>query len=292
LLLLRAAGLTTTAEELTAVEVTVKRRETERQQQMRLQSFGYMQQEEQQEAWVPLTVVPSDSAAADKLWDKLLSPDVEQDDPQQQQQQRGRRPRPVPLSRADYLKAFVPSAAGSSEYSRGVPQASFPAAAGARAGAGTSAAAAAAGGGPGGASTSPSPSPAPDAGGEGAVVLPDGMHKAVRPFIKALFKRHTVCSMANVRQWLQQQGDQQSVAAAALDDQLLHALLMGSGYCQTLRRVYIARDGPHSEAQELRQVRDGSTFFVGIKSQSSGAVGVVCGTLGGQVRDVSTSFWH
>jgi hypothetical protein len=61
--------------------------------------------------------------------------------------------------------------------------------------------------------------------------------------------------MGNVRQWLQQQGDQQSVAAAALDDQLLHALLMGSGYCQTLRRVYIARDGPHSEAQELRQVR-------------------------------------
>lgn len=101
-----------------------------------------------------------------------------------------------------------------------------------------------------------SPSPAPQVA-DGSVVLPDGMHKAVRPFIKALFKRHTVCSMANVRQWLQQQGDQQSVAAAALDDQLLHALLMGSGYCQTLRRVYIARDGPHSEAQELRQVRRG-----------------------------------
>jgi hypothetical protein len=81
------------------------------------------------------------------------------------------------------------------------------------------------------------------------------MAKAVKPFIKALFKRHTVCSMANVRQWLQQQGDAQSLAAAALDDQLLHALLTGSGYATNLRRVYIARDGPHSEAQELRQVR-------------------------------------
>jgi hypothetical protein len=44
------------------------------------------------------------------------------------------------------------------------------------------------------------------------------------------------------------------VSAAALDDQLLHALLVGSGYAQMMRRVYIARDGPHSEAQELRQV--------------------------------------
>lgn len=164
----------------------------------------------------------------------------------------------MPLSRGDYLKAFVPSAAGSSEYSRGVPQAAAPfsAAAGARAGAAATAAAAGAGGAgaAGGMSASPSRSPAPE-GVDGAVVLPDGMHKAVRPFVKALFKRHTVCSMANVRQWLQQQGDQQSMAAAALDDQLLHALLMSSGYCRTLRRVYIAREGPHSEAHELRQVR-------------------------------------
>lgn len=84
--------------------------------------------------------------------------------------------------------------------------------------------------------------------------MPEGMPKAVKPFIKALFKRYTICSMANVRQWLQQQGDQQATAAAALDDQLLHALLMGSGYVQTLRRVYVARDAPHSDAQGLRQV--------------------------------------
>jgi DNA-directed RNA polymerase-3 subunit RPC5 len=230
-------------DELTAVEVTVKRRETERQQQMRLKSFGYMQQEEQQEAWVPLTVVPSDSAAADKLWDKLLSPDVPVDDQQQQQRQR-RRPKPVPLSQSAYLNSFVPSAVGSSEYGRGVPQGWQLTAAGPSGLGGTSAAAAA------GVSVSPSPSPGP----EGAGVLPEGMPKAVRPFVKALFKRHTVCSMANVRQWLQQTGEQQCMAAAALDDQLLHALLMGSGYVQTLRRVYIARDGPHSEAHELRQV--------------------------------------
>jgi DNA-directed RNA polymerase-3 subunit RPC5 len=212
---------------------------------MRLKSFGYMQQEEQQEAWVPLTVVPSDSAAADKLWDKLLSPDVEADDQQQHQQQR-RRPKPVPLSHSAYLNSFVPSAVGNSEYGRGVPQGLSLAAAGPSGLGGASAAAAAAAG----VSVSPSPSPGP----EGAAVLPDGMPKAVRPFIKALFKRHTVCSMANVRQWLQQTAEQQCMAAAALDDQLLHALLMGSGYAQTLRRVYIARDGPHSEAHELRQV--------------------------------------
>lgn len=235
-------------EELTAVEVTVKRRETERQQQMRLKSFGYMQQEEQQEAWVPLTVVPSDSAAADKLWDKLLSPNTDADDQQQQQQRR--RPKPAPLSRGEYLNAFVPSAAGSSEYGRGVPQ-GLPFGAGlAGAFAGPSSAAAAAGGSAGGVSVSPSPSPAP----EGAPVLPDGMQKAVRPLIKQLFKRHTVCSMANVRQFLQQAADSQAVSAAALDDQLLHALLVGSGYATMLRRVYIARDGPHSEAHELRQV--------------------------------------
>lgn len=141
------------------MEVTVKRRETERQQQMRLKSFGYMQQEEQQEAWVPLTVVPSDSAAADKLWDKLLSPDVEQEEPQQQQKRQ--KQRPVPLSRQEYLKAFVPPAAGSSEYSRGISQAGAPfsAAAGARAGPSSAAAAA---GAAGGGSISPSPSPAPE----------------------------------------------------------------------------------------------------------------------------------
>jgi len=244
-------------EELTAVEVTVKRRETERQQQMRLKSFGYMQQEEQQEAWVPLTVIPSDSAAADKLWNKLLTPEPLPDEPQQQQQQQQtqqRQPlRPQPLSRAEYLNAFVPSsAAGSSEYGRSVPS-GVPSAGLAGPGPSSAAAAAAGGGGSSLANGSVSPSPAPE-GGEG-VTLPEGMPKAVKPFIKALFKRYTICSMANVRQYLQQQGDQQATAAAALDDQLLHALLMGSGYVQTLRRVYVARDGPHSDAQGLRQVR-------------------------------------
>lgn len=170
----------------------------------------------------------------------------------------------MPLARTAYLNAFVPSAAGSSEYSRGLPQTvgtfgpaalGGSAAAGAAAGGGAAGAAAAAGGRVNG--SSPSPSPGPDGMMEGvaaAAAVPDALRKAMRPVIKSLFKRYTVCSMANVRQWLQSQGGAQGNEASQMDDQLLHVLLLGSGYVQTLRRVYVAKEGPHSEAQGLRQV--------------------------------------
>jgi hypothetical protein len=53
------------------------------------------------------------------------------------------------------------------------------------------------------------------------------MAAAVQPAIKALALRHPVASMANVRQWLQQQqaADQVVRSAAMLSDTVLHGLL-------------------------------------------------------------------
>ena len=76
------------------MQVEVKRRETERQQQFRLKSYAYISKQEADEKWTPITMNPADSNSAAVLWDKLAS------GPETQL--------PLDLSREEYLSACLP----------------------------------------------------------------------------------------------------------------------------------------------------------------------------------------
>jgi hypothetical protein len=54
-------------------QVQVKRRETERQAEMRLNSYAYLAEVEQEEAWVDLDAHGPGSALADGVWATLHS---------------------------------------------------------------------------------------------------------------------------------------------------------------------------------------------------------------------------
>ncbi|KAF8068184.1 Polr3e [Scenedesmus sp. PABB004] len=237
---------------LTAVEVTVKRRETERQQAARLKSFSHLQQEEQAEAWVPLQLHAPDSETADALWQTVLSaPD---DGPAAAAAAAaanggagssaaaavggggGARAMPAPLSRTAYLRAFVPTLNGAAVLAAGDA-------------ADDDGDALFAGGGPGaGAGALP--------GHHGDAVSPD-MAAAVEAAVKSLVERHPVVSMANVRQWLQQQAATAPLARAAaqLSDPVLDGLLVSTGHVEAMQRAYVATTGTHPPAEPMRQVR-------------------------------------
>ncbi|WIA31169.1 hypothetical protein OEZ86_001177 [Tetradesmus obliquus] len=82
------------------------------------------------------------------------------------------------------------------------------------------------------------------------------LSQAMDPIIKALAQRHPVCSMANVRQWLQQQGGEEPLAkqAAQLSDALLDALVAASGHVLCIRRMYVAKAGTTAATEGLRKV--------------------------------------
>jgi hypothetical protein len=234
-------------EPLTAVEVTVKRRETERQQQARLNSYSHLQQEEQAEAWVPLLLHAPDSVPADAIWHKLLSESDAAAAAAAAAAANGSssssvRPMPPPLSRAEYLRSFVPSCAPPVDDVLGGSSAA------AAAGAGTSNAAAAAGSGAAAAAAA--------AAALGDAVSAE-LSQAMGPIIQALAQRHPVCSMANVRQWLQQQGDTQPLAkqAAQLSDAVLDALVQATAHVLHIRRMYVAKTGTNAAIEGLRKVR-------------------------------------
>ncbi|KAF6256966.1 Sin-like protein conserved region-domain-containing protein [Scenedesmus sp. NREL 46B-D3] len=235
-----------TAEEpMTAVEVTVKRRETERQQQARLNSYSHLQQEEQAEAWVPLQLHAPDSVPADAIWHKLLS-EGDAGAAAAAAAAGGSssstvvRPMPPSLSRGEYLRSFVPSCAPPVGDALG----------------GSSAAAGAAGAGGGSSSAGGSSAAAAAAGALGDAANAE-LSQAMGPVMQALAQRHPVCSMANVRQWLQQQGDAQPLAkqAAQLSDALLDALVQATGHVLHIRRMYVAKSGTNAATEGMRKVR-------------------------------------
>lgn len=79
------------------VQVQVKRRETERQVEMRMNSYAYLQGIEADEPWVDLDAHAPDSGAAESVWSALhrtLEADV-----------------PMTLSREAYLDALLPGGA-------------------------------------------------------------------------------------------------------------------------------------------------------------------------------------
>jgi hypothetical protein len=83
------------------------------------------------------------------------------------------------------------------------------------------------------------------------------LSQAMGPLIQALAQRHPVCSMANVRQWLQQQGDAQPLAkqAAQLSDAVLDALVQATAHVLHIRRMYVAKTGTNATTEGLRKVR-------------------------------------
>mmetsp|Transcript_4694 Transcript_4694/g.11742 ORF Transcript_4694/g.11742 Transcript_4694/m.11742 type:complete len:420 (+) Transcript_4694:132-1391(+) len=91
-----AAGQAPDAAEPKVLKVQVQRRETERQQEARLQSHAYLKEQEEKEAWVSLVHHPVDSPAAEKIWEQLMTPggeDISAD-----------------VSCQEYLQAVVPHA--------------------------------------------------------------------------------------------------------------------------------------------------------------------------------------
>jgi DNA-directed RNA polymerase-3 subunit RPC5 len=237
-------------QELTAIEVQVKRRETERQQAARLKSYTYLQQEEEAEAWVNLQVHHGSSAAAGAIWDKVLQPAPAAT--------AGALP-PL-LGRTAYLNTFLPSAAPHVNPLSSAAAGTF---AGAAAADGSAAAGTSAG-----------------FGSSGPVTLTPEMAAAVKPALQALFYTHPVCNQRDIRSWLQQWSSTAKAAAgdaaagsssssnttgevrkaAFLTDKALHELLVGppgkegqGGEEYTfIRHSYVARAGTTPACEGMR----------------------------------------
>lgn len=196
---------------VTAVEVKVTKRETERQQQARLNSYAYIAQKEEEEPWAELSLHDGESAQSQALWDSLLSNKgvaVE-----------------VDMDRAEYLRSIAPI--GDSYGGDG--------------------AGADGRGGAGGASTS---------GAGGHLGMDAAAQAALASALKALFIRHSVCTMANVRQWL---GDAPEAAgsprsAAYFSDRALHEAILAAGDYVCIRRLYVLRVTGQAGLDPLRCV--------------------------------------
>ncbi|KAG2482697.1 hypothetical protein HYH03_018378 [Edaphochlamys debaryana] len=203
---------------LHAVEVQVQKRETERQAAARKNPYAYLSQKEEEEPFVNLDVHSEESDAAARIWDKFMSA-------------RDFDHAANRLDRPAYLKALVPPPASAAGY----PGAG---AAGAEAGGLAGAA-----GAPGAAAASAS----------GA--LSEATRSALPASLKALFKEHTVCSMANVRSWL----DSAPAAAAAreaalLPDKALHEAVIALGTVSSLHRVYVLNKTGDEKTDPLRKL--------------------------------------
>lgn len=198
---------------LQAVEVTVKRHETERQKQAHLNSYAFMMQKELNEPWRELKLHHSDSAAASGIWDKLFAAKDEDV--------------PHKLSREAYLKTFVPS--------EGAPPQTEP----------------------------PNMKLVVGTGAEGT--SPEVL-EALKVSVAGLFDKHSVCSMANIRQWLLEDPAANAAREAAyLTDRALHDAMVAAGNLLCIRRMYVRKSlgNPSIDpfrAAVLELLKDKETF--------------------------------
>jgi DNA-directed RNA polymerase-3 subunit RPC5 len=203
---------------LHAVEVQVQKRETERQAQARKNSYAYLTSKEEEEPFVNLKVHGEESDAAVRIWDMFMSAkDVDQSTGK--------------LDRQVYLRAIVPPNGTAPGGLGGAAQADGAAAGGAGAAGATGVAGAAAG------------------------QLSEGARAALPLALRALFREHTVCSMGNVRSWL----DSSPVAAAAkeaalLPDKVLHDVVLSAGNVVSMHRVYVAAKTGDEKMDPLRKL--------------------------------------
>jgi DNA-directed RNA polymerase-3 subunit RPC5 len=201
--------------ELTALEVQIKRRETERQVAARQRSYAYLQQQEEAEAWKPLAVHSDGSAVSEALKGKVMA--VE---PSAHQHPVGQ-----PLSRAAYLAALSPVSTTTPAAGLLGPDAAALAAGLERAGnsvagpsglggAGGNAAAAGAAGGAGPSGLGGGGAAAGGGGADLQEVTP-ALAAALGPALRALFKESPVNNLGDVRRWL---GSEWDVKKAGSDE--------------------------------------------------------------------------
>eukprot|EP00798_Chlamydomonas_sp_ICE-L_P001762 gene1762-33176_t len=147
--------------EMRAVEVQVQKRETERQQQARLNSYAYISQKEEEEAWVPMKLHTSESVASETIWQRFMSP-------KEQHTINEQHTIDVNMERSEYLDAFIPCASTGP------------------------------GGGEGEASEAPPVAPPP---GElvPEVKLEEEVVAILNGSLRALFAKHSVCNLENVK---------------------------------------------------------------------------------------------
>ncbi|GLC33480.1 hypothetical protein PLESTB_000079400 [Pleodorina starrii] len=202
---------------LHAVEVQVQKRETERQAQARKNSYAYITQKEEEEAFVNLSVHGEDSDAAVRIWDLFMS--AKEVDHSASK-----------LDRNVYLRSIVPPSAPAAAHPGAQPQDA---------------------GGAGAAALSLLPTAAAGAGGQ----LSEGSRAALPLALRALFREHTVCNMANVRTWL----DSSPAAVAAkeaalLADKALHDAVLSLGNVVSLHRVYVLTKTGDEKTDPLRKL--------------------------------------
>jgi DNA-directed RNA polymerase-3 subunit RPC5 len=257
--------------ELTALEVQIKRRETERQVAARQRSYAYLQQQEETEAWKPLEVHSDGSAVSEALKAKMLA--VEQQ-PGHQQPSVG----PL-LSRAAYLAALspvsgtTPAAGLSSSDAAALAQPGSSAAAG-PSGLGGGNAGAAAGAAAGGAGPSGLGGGA-GAGAGGANDLQEvtpALAAALGPALRGLFRASPVNNLGDVRRWLGSEWDVKKAGGeeaaglvrqgAFLTDAALSEFLAGpaveglpgSGCHEHIRGSYIQKGAGPAGCEHLRVI--------------------------------------
>ena len=90
----RAAGNSVQNMSCLGVQVQVKRRETERQQESRLNSYAYLAEQERQEPWCELQAIPPQTSIIDTMLYRAVEDDV-----------------PMELSQQDYSCAILPGVA-------------------------------------------------------------------------------------------------------------------------------------------------------------------------------------
>lgn len=176
--------------QLKAVEVQVQKRETERQQQARLSSYAYLNQKEDEEPWVNLTVHVAESRPAESVWERITTLKDDSDPP-------------TVMDKSSYLKVVVPTRSGTQTQSVSDTV-----------------------------SVVPSTSAAQNVSDETLKALPAAM--------AALFQKHSICNMANIRQWLQDYANGGSAKEAAfLTDRALHDAVLQGGDVVCIRRMYM-----------------------------------------------------
>ncbi|KAG2449499.1 hypothetical protein HYH02_005643 [Chlamydomonas schloesseri] len=203
---------------LHAVEVQVQKRETERQAQARKNSYAYITQQEEEEAFVTLAIHGDNSVAAEQIWEKFMSA---------KEVDHGSRK----MERPAYLRAIVPppSVTASNPHGAGGAGADGAVAAGAAL----------------------MPTAIGTAGGQ----LSETARTALPGALRALFKEHTICSLANVRSWLDSSpAAKDAKEAALLPDKALHDAVLSLGHIISMHRVYVVTKTGDEKTDPLRKL--------------------------------------
>ena len=201
---------------LHAVEVQVQKRETERQAQARKNSYAYITQQEEEEAFVNLGIHGDNSVAAEQIWEKFMAA---------KELDHGSRK----MERQAYLRAIVPPPSVTASNPHGA--------------------------GPDGAAVAPGAALLPTAIGSAGGQLSETARAALPAALRALFKEHTVCSLANVRSWLDSAAAAKDAKEAALlPDKALHDAVLSLGHLKSMHRVYVVTKTGDEKTDPLRKL--------------------------------------